>query len=552
MTPIIGGKTKINPALSLGTQTPANSSMIGGMSTYTQPKPVSPLAVNTNRTAPSTAITSPVTPMDAQRKRSEYETRLAGIQESATRLQGLVSAMAGQGAIKPNPLSNPDEFLSRAFDTSAMTETETRNQGLYDTIAEKTKSFFSGRQDQIDNAYKDFGVNDARSNLAETNKLLAERQVRLRTDLKALETSASERGVARQFAIDRQNQIKSEGAFDLANLAIIQSAQLGNLEQARTDAQTLIDQQFDSYKAEIAQYEAEIEALKPRLNKEQQMQLTQIEMALGERKRLLEEEKSNQALKYEAFIEASKNGAPKSVTDAILASQTPDQAWSTASPYIGLIDRNKALGTGDGSSGITSITTSTGEVSIDEIDFDNPEHIEALPVSGITKSVIQGFIKTKELTPTQKGQVAVELQQIGFNPNSYILKKLDSLVETWSAIPEESRGVVEGLKFWQRWTDPDVAQFESQKQLLTREIARLFDVGVLSDQDVEAYKNAMPSRQDQSLEVVLNKVSGIGGAATGNSVSNNVGKTVQLKDGRTAVIGADGNTLLDPKTGKPI
>lgn len=202
--------------------------------------------------------------------------------------------------------------------------------------------------------------------------------------------------------------------------------------------------------------------------------------------------------------------------------------------------------------GELSVVDSDGNVTlVSEIDFDDPQQVDALPVEDITKAVIQGFIKTKELTPTQKAAVAEDLQAINFNPNQYILKKMNGLVESWAAVPESSRGYVEGLKFWESKTNDSVARFESQKTLLTREIARLFDVGVLSDQDVQAYKDAMPSRRDSSIEVVLNKAAGIAGAAAGTN-PDNVGKTVQLGDGRSAIVGVDGNTLIDPVTGKPL
>lgn len=202
--------------------------------------------------------------------------------------------------------------------------------------------------------------------------------------------------------------------------------------------------------------------------------------------------------------------------------------------------------------GEKAVVSPEGEVTpISQIDFDDPSQIDALPVSDITKAVMGGYARTKDLTPTDKSKVAAELAKIGFNPNTYIVNKLDALVQTWAQMPDSSRGYVEGLKFWESKTNADVATFESQRTLLTREIARLFDVGVLSDQDVQAYKDAMPSRQDSDLGVVLSKASGIAGAATGKNTEN-VGKYYQLPDGRTAIVGLDGDTLLDPATGLPL
>lgn len=202
--------------------------------------------------------------------------------------------------------------------------------------------------------------------------------------------------------------------------------------------------------------------------------------------------------------------------------------------------------------GTKAVVTNDGLVTpVSQINFYDPAQVDALPVSDLTKAIISGIGKTKDLTPTQKGEVLSELQSVGFNPNTYIVNKLSSLVQTWAQLPDTSRGYVEGLKFWESKTDADVARFESQRMLLTREIARLFDVGVLSDQDVASYKDAMPSRQDSDISVVINKAAGIGGAATGTN-TDKAGAYYRLPDGRTAVVGLDGETLLDPATGLPI
>jgi len=177
--------------------------------------------------------------------------------------------------------------------------------------------------------------------------------------------------------------------------------------------------------------------------------------------------------------------------------------------------------------------------------------IANLPVSDLTKAVMSGFGKVKDLTPTDKSKVLTEMYQVGYNPQTYVMDKLSNLVTLWGTIPEESKGYIEGLKFWEGSMNPSVAAFNSAASVLTREIARLNDVGVLSDQDVETYTNAMPSRRDQSLNVVLNKIAGLQSTVVMKNAEN-VGKIITLKDGRTAIVSFDGETLLDPKTGKEL
>lgn len=179
------------------------------------------------------------------------------------------------------------------------------------------------------------------------------------------------------------------------------------------------------------------------------------------------------------------------------------------------------------------------------------QDIASLPVSDLTKAIMSGYGKVKDLTPTQKAEVLTEMYQTGYNPQTYVINKLSNLVKLYADIGEESKGYFEGMKWWEKSTNPKVATFESARSVLTREIARLNDVGVLSDQDVATYEGAMPSRRDSDLAVVLNKIAGLASTITQKSTEN-VGKTVTLKDGRTAIVSFDGETLLDPKTGKEL
>lgn len=182
------------------------------------------------------------------------------------------------------------------------------------------------------------------------------------------------------------------------------------------------------------------------------------------------------------------------------------------------------------------------------------EDINKLPVSNLTKSVMAGYIKAKELTPTDRAKVAEELYKVGFNPNQYITRKLEGLIALYSAMPDNVKGLVEGFlkpSFVVGHTEPTVGTFESAMQVLTRELARLNDVGVLSDQDVASYTAAMPSRMDKDIAQVIAKLSGLQ-LATGGQINEKAGTKGTLADGRKFIVGLDGETLLDPKTGKPL
>lgn len=411
-------------------------------------------------------------------------------------------------------------------------------------------------------------------------------------------TSAMQGNVA---AIDRDFNLEK------ANLAIRELASVGKINAATKLIESKLDLKYGDLEAETNLLTAQLNAISPFLSREDQkaaetrLQLNEIVKTKIADAR--EADKQLEEFKLQSYLFAQQNGATPATLSQIMSSTSREDVASVGGAFIqdpitkmnletqrlqqiktrqdinaqpnvptSVIDvgGNKMLinsQTGEviksygDTFGAEFTTTETGEKAIvsndgtvtpvSQIDFSNPEQIDALPVSDITKAVMQGFAKTKDLTPTQKSTVASELQKVGFNPNTYIVNKLDSLVESWSAIPEDSKGYIQGLKFWESKTRPEVATFESQRTLLTREIARLFDVGVLSDQDVQAYKDAMPSRQDGSIDVVLSKTAGIAGAAAGTNPLN-AGKRIRLNDGREAVVATDGETLLDPTTGKPL
>lgn len=411
-------------------------------------------------------------------------------------------------------------------------------------------------------------------------------------------TSAMQGNIA---AIDRDFNLEK------ANLAIRELASVGKINAATKLIESKLDLKYGDLEAETNLLTAQINAISPFLDREDQ-KAAETRLQLNEivKTKIADAREADKALeefKLQSYLFAQQNGATPATLSQIMSATSREDVASVGGAFIqdpmtrmnletqrlqqiklrqdisarpsvptSVIDvgGNKMLinsQTGEviqsygGTFGAEFTTTETGEKAIvsndgtvtpvSQIDFSNPEQIDALPVSDITKAIMQGFAKTKDLTPTQKSTVASELQKVGFNPNTYIVNKLDSLVESWSAIPEDSKGYIQGLKFWESKTRPEVATFESQRTLLTREIARLFDVGVLSDQDVQAYKDAMPSRQDGSIDVVLSKTAGIAGAAAGTNPLN-AGKRIRLNDGREAVVATDGETLLDPATGKPL
>lgn len=545
--------------------------------TSTRPNP---MRVTPPDTIASTDLASNTTFQDVLNRRGELEQQ-AGIAQQVG--QGYDALMGRIGNIQ-SPLTNPEDTINRLL-LNRPTETQNALDTAMGNQAQGFRQFAGQYQEAGQQAREDLGVGSLQSNLAETRNRIAERTNMLRQTLRDFETNAERRGVAREFVQSEKQAVQAEAAAELADLAIIESAQLGNLQQAQQEVDRILKEKAQAFEFENMAIEQEIARLEKMDSREAETRKTQLEIALSERKRNIETALANEKEQRSYLVDAAANGADNGTLDAIRRATTPGEAALLAGPWIGRMDRmaqqaNIAQGwagvklreqelalarekfeSESSTFGSGTITTQDGQKAVvssdgtvtplSEIDFSNPEHVDALPVNDLTKAVMNGYAKSKDLTPTQKAQVASELQAIGFNPNTYVVNKLNALVQTWAGLPESSRGYFEGLKFWESKTIPEVATFESQKQLLTREIARLFDVGVLSDQDVAAYKDAMPSRQDSDINVVISKTAGIAGAAAGTNPEK-AGTRIRLPDGREAVVGTDGDTLLDPATGRPL
>jgi hypothetical protein len=186
-----------------------------------------------------------------------------------------------------------------------------------------------------------------------------------------------------------------------------------------------------------------------------------------------------------------------------------------------------------------------------DINWDDPATIDSLPVSTLTKAVMSGTGSLKDVTPTMKAQVLSEMYSVGFNPGQVIGKKLENLVDLWDKMPSDQKGYIQGRKFWAANTVPAVGEFNSARELLTREVARLKDVGVLSDQDVASYTAAMPSRTDSSIDVVKAKIKGLTTATTGKNANQYTeGMQAELDDGRIATY--RGGKWVDDFTGQTV
>lgn len=382
---VIGGKS-FNPYSPLSN---SSSYLIGGMSkpiaapaqTY---GPVQPPKLNTKASVPSTALTTPSTPSDVLSYRNKLQTAL----DTALKLKEMMKGTTSP-TITPDPLRNPEVAVMKFLngEQPAQTEAQKQEQGYLGSIRDKTKEFFSGREKQISDTYNQYGVPDLQKPLAETRAKIAERQVQLRERLKALEFNSNERGITREGAIDLRNKVNSDAYYDLANLSLIETAQLGNLNEAKANAKTEIDQQYASYEAYIAQQQAELDYLKPTLTADQKRQADIAQFQLDQYKEQVKAAKDERQSVHDLALEIAGQGAPTSVVQSILSdpNMTYEKAIGIATPYVGLLERRNT----------NSLIAERGKSSSSSSDYIalSPEDKKSLAGKGFTQADINDFPK---------------------------------------------------------------------------------------------------------------------------------------------------------------
>lgn len=212
---------------------------------------------------------------------------------------------------------------------------------------------------------------------------------------------------------------------------------------------------------------------------------------------------------------------------------------------------------GGGGSGVAGALGSgvfgDNRVNTSGLDFDNPDDIASLPISDISKAILSGSGSIKDLTPTQKADVLAEMYNVGFNPQQYVVSKLEGLLGLWNQIPQGQKGLLQGALNPATYFSPAVKEFESSRNVITRIVARLNDVGMLSDQDVKDYKDAMPSKYDNNPAVASAKIRGLAQAITGKTQQvggTPVGTEAQLDDGTFVTKTTKG--WVDSYSGQPV
>ena len=134
-----------------------------------------------------------------------------------------------------------------------------------------------------------------------------------------------------------------------------------------------------------------------------------------------------------------------------------------------------------------------------------PDNLTPDQLSPLAKAIFDGTIGLKDITPTQRAQIAPELNSVGYSNLvssdnkqnvSYIKNEMVNVLDAWRGVPDNLKGVLQGrlgtIAKSGEWNE-EVSKFNAAKGIIGMALTRLFEKGRISDQDRTFYMSLMPN-----------------------------------------------------------
>lgn len=293
-------------------------------------------SVKVPNAVPSTALSQGSTIADVRNTRNQMEQSQLQQTQLGTDYNTLQSSI--NAPLQGTPISNPDAYINQLL-LSRPTETQNQLDQAGQNQANAAQGFANDYTKTVNTANEQFGVPQLQANLAETRKQIADRTVQLRNDLRQFEVNAKDRGVARAYVDDAKQKVQADAAAQLADLSIIENAQVGNITQANSEIDRLLQNKRTAYELQNNAMEAEIKRLTAMDTREGDQRAKQLTVALQERKQNIETQLANEKETRQYMMEAAANGADHGTLAAIQNAKTPGEALLAAGSWVGRLDR---------------------------------------------------------------------------------------------------------------------------------------------------------------------------------------------------------------------
>lgn len=288
------------------------------------------------KTVPAEALSGDNTIQDVFAKRNQMDTQNQQRLQLGTDYDNLLGRI--NAPLSSTPLSNPEAFINQTL-LRQPTQTETQLSDAQRQQAQGFRDISTGIEQTRAQATEQFALPELQQQYAETQNRISERTVQLRQDIRDFEVNAEKRGVAREFVEDAKRKVQADAAAELADLSIIASAQQGNIQMAQESIDRSVEAKLQAFQFENAAIETEIKRLATIDSKEADARKEQLQIALQERNRNIEQAVADEKQRLQYLSEAAANGADQGTLMAIQKSKSPSEAALLAGPFIGRLDR---------------------------------------------------------------------------------------------------------------------------------------------------------------------------------------------------------------------
>lgn len=129
-------------------------------------------------------------------------------------------------------------------------------------------------------------------------------------------------------------------------------------------------------------------------------------------------------------------------------------------------------------------------------------------LSPLAKAVYDKTIKLTDITPSQRANIAPELNAVGYTSVikeedqralTFIKGQMETVMKKWTEVPNGCKGTIQGSQYNLPCLDnPSVAAFNTSVGFVSQQLATLVENGRLTDTDRAFYMGLMPNRSYQN------------------------------------------------------
>ena len=183
---------------------------------------------------------------------------------------------------------------------------------------------------------------------------------------RGLNESLGDQAIPQPLIVGQRAALQRQQAVELGNLAMVATAIQGNIETAQSIANQMLDLEFGGLQAELNNTMALLDLQQGQLSKEEARQASRIEFIMGERQRILNEQRADREASYDLLMRMAEIGADTSVIDP---NRSFEENLQSVAPVISQMAQLDGLMVDAAPAGLTAAEQAALDGARDKIDL---------------------------------------------------------------------------------------------------------------------------------------------------------------------------------------